>query len=130
MMPCREEGEVAMMGLEDIRNNSKMISVIDWDMTPEDAVTLYLEWGNNPATGKHRIRSKNDVSQYFVVNTWHEPARIYFIRRNSEEAIELATIYMPEALRDRFLESIGHNKGVYALDDEIKAWLKKELYGD
>ena len=58
------------------------------------------------------------------------PTRIYFIRRNSEEAVELATIYMPEALRDRFLESIGHNKGVYALDDEIKAWLKKELYGD
>ena len=51
-----------MMTLEELRDNWKLASVIDWDMTPEDAVTLYLEWGNNPATGKHRIRSKNDVS--------------------------------------------------------------------
>jgi len=118
------------MGLEEIRNNSEVISVIDWDMTPEEAVTLYLEWGNNWAHGKYVIRSKNDVSYYFVVNTWDDPPRIYFIRRNSEDAVELATIDMPEALRDRFLETVGHNKGVYTINDEVKAWLQKELYGE
>ncbi|MBN1841467.1 MAG: hypothetical protein JW883_04180 [Deltaproteobacteria bacterium] len=118
------------MGLEEIRNNSEIISVIDWDMTPEEAVTLYLEWGNNWAHGKYVIRSKNDVSYYFVVNTWDEPPRTYFIRRNSEDAVELATIDMPEALRDRFLETVGHNKGVYTINDEVKAWLEKELYAE
>ena len=118
-----------MMGLEEMRNNSELISVIDWDMTPEEAVTLYLEWGNNPANGRRRITSKNDVSYYFVVNTWKHPAKIYFIRRNSEEAVELATIYMPEELRNRFLESVGHLKGVYPVNDEVKAWLEEELYG-
>lgn len=119
-----------MMGLEEIRGKMDLISVIDWDMTPEEAVTLYLEWGNNPANGRHRIRSPKDVSHYFVVNTWHDPTIIYFVRRNSEEAVELATIHMPEHLRERFLESVGHNKGVYAIDDELKAWLEKELYGE
>ena len=118
-----------MMGLEEMRNNSELISVIDWDMTPEEAVTLYLEWGNNPANGRRRILSKNDVSYYFVVNTWEDPARIYYIRRNSEEAVELATIYMPEELRNRFLESVWHLKGVYAVNDEVRAWLEEELYG-
>jgi len=118
-----------MMGLEEMRNNSELTSVIDWDMTPEEAVTLYLEWGNNPANGRRRIRSKNDVSYYFVVNTWEDPARIYFIRRNSEEAVELATIDMPEELRNRFLESVSHLKGVYAVNDDVKAWLEEELYG-
>lgn len=118
-----------MMGLEELRKSNDLTNVIDWDMTPEDAVTLYLEWGNNPATGRHRIISKNDVSHYFVVNTWNEPARIYFIRRNSEEAVELASIDLPRALEDRFLESIGHNKGVYALNDELKAWLEEQLHG-
>jgi hypothetical protein len=51
-----------------------------------------------------------------------------FIRRNSEEAVELATIDMPDELRDHFLESVGGIKGVYAISDEIKAWLEKELY--
>jgi hypothetical protein len=118
-----------MVGLEELRNNSELISIIDWDMTPEEAVTLYLEWGNNPANGRRRIRSKNDVSYYFVVNTWKAPARIYFIRRNSEEAVELATIDIPQDLRSRFLESVGHNKGVYAINEEIKQWLEEELYG-
>jgi hypothetical protein len=118
-----------MMGLEEMRSNSELTSVIDWDMTPEEAVTLYLEWGNNPANGRRRIRSKNDVSYYFVVNTWEDPARIYFIRRNSEEGVELATIDMPEELRNRFLESVSHLKGVYAVNDDVKAWLEEELYG-
>ena len=117
-----------MTGLEELRNTSELISILDWDMTPEEAVTLYLEWGNNPVHGRRRIRSKNDVSYYFVVNTWKAPARIYFIRRNSEEAVELATIDMPQDLRSRFLESVGHNKGVYAINKELKQWLEEELY--
>ncbi|MDY6988649.1 MAG: hypothetical protein SWQ30_11410 [Thermodesulfobacteriota bacterium] len=118
-----------MMGLEELKKNSEATSVIDWDMTPEEAVTLYLEWGNNPANGRRRIRSKNDVSYYFAVNTWEDPPRIYLIRRNSDEAIELAAIDMPETLRDRFLESVSHLKGVYGVNEEIRAWLEEELYG-
>jgi hypothetical protein len=32
-----------MMGLDQVRKNREIISVIDWNMTPEEAVTLYLE---------------------------------------------------------------------------------------
>ena len=118
-----------MMKLDDIKKDLHLINAIDWDMTPEEAVTLYLEWGNNWSHGK-MVKSKNDVSHYFVVNTWDDPPQIYLIRRNSEEAVELAIIEMPEELRTRFLESVGYNKGVYALNDEVKAWLENELYGD
>ena len=118
-----------MMGLDELRHDSQLTSTIDWDMTPEEAVTLYLEWGNNPANGRRRIMSKNDVSYYFVVDTWTEPAKIYFIRRNSEEAVELAVIDMPEGLRERFLESVSHLKGVYPVNDEVRSWLAEQLYG-
>lgn len=117
------------MTLEELRDNWKLASIIDWDMTPEDAVTLYLEWGNNPATGRRRVMSKNDESYYFVVNTWKEPAIIYFIKRNSEEAVELALIDIPEKLRNRFLDSVSHLKGVYPVNDEVRTWLEAELYG-
>lgn len=116
------------MGLDEVRKNNKIISMIDWDMTPEEAVTLYLEWGNSWTHGKGLTRSKDDISYYFVVNTWEDPPKIFFIRRNSEEAVELAAIDMPNELRNHFLESVGGIKGVYAISDEIKAWLKKELY--
>jgi hypothetical protein len=40
-----------MMKLDDIKKDQHLINVIDWDMTPEEAVRLYLEWGNNWAGG-------------------------------------------------------------------------------
>lgn len=116
-----------MMELNEIKSNQHLLNAIDWDMTPEEAVRLYLEWGNNWARGNYVIRSKDDVAHYFVVNTWGKNPIIYLIRRNSEEAVELAEIQMPEHLKDRFLDSIGHNKGVYSIEGEVKEWLQNEL---
>jgi len=116
-----------MERLEDISKRLDIINSIDWNMTPEEAVTLYLEWGNNWSHGKHLIRSKEDISYYFVVNTWTDPPMIYLIRRNSQEATEIAGIELPEPLRHGFLESVGHNRGVYALSEELMDWLKSNL---
>lgn len=117
-----------MLRLEQVKKNMNLLNEIDWDMTPEEAVRLYLEWGNNWARGNYVIRSKNDVSHYFVVNTWGEAPKIYLIRRNSEDAQELAEIDMPDHLKKRFLKSVGHHKGVYSIEGEVKKWLKKQLY--
>ena len=117
-----------MQQLEDIRNNIKLANMIDWEMTPEEAVTLYLEWGNNWSHGKF-VKSKQDVSYYFVVDTWDDPPVVYLIRRNSDEAVELAAITLPRSMRERFMESVGDNRGVYPINGEIRSWLEKELYG-
>jgi hypothetical protein len=119
--------EEMMLKIEDIRDNHALVDAIDWDMTPEEAVRLYLEWGNNWARGNYVVRSKDDVSHYFVVNTWGENPVVYLIRRNSDQADELAMIDMPDKLNESFLESIGHNRGVYAVEGDVRRWLKKEL---
>ena len=115
-----------MMTLEDIRKNRSLVDSIDWTMTPEEAVTLYLEWGNNTAHGRKMVKSKNDVSHYFVVNTWDEPPKIYLVRRNSDEAVDLAVIDLPPYFRNRFLETVARRKSVYALTPEVREWLQKE----
>jgi predicted esterase YcpF (UPF0227 family) len=117
-----------MMNFEEIRKENEIVNAIDWEMTPEEAVTRYLEWGNNWTHGKNLVRSKKDVSYYFVVNTWDDPPRIYLIKRNSDEAVDLAVIDLPESLKENFMESVCHNKGVYPVNDEIKDWLEQELY--
>ncbi|MFO7962450.1 MAG: hypothetical protein R6U50_00870 [Desulfobacterales bacterium] len=116
-----------MKTLAGLKRNRELINAIDWDMTPEEAVRLYLEWGNNWARGNYVIRSKEDVSHYFVVNTWQEKPVIYLIRRNSEEARELARIDMPEEMATAFFRINGRFKGVFAVEGEIKSWLKKAL---
>jgi hypothetical protein len=119
-----------MLGLDELRKNQKLINDINWDMTPEEAVRLYLEWGNNWTRGNYVIRGKDDVSLYFVVNTWGETPVVYLIRRNSDAAEELAEIELPPGVRDRFLDAIGHNKGVYSIEGDVREWLERELVGE
>jgi hypothetical protein len=113
-----------MLTLEELKKDRQLIDQINWEMTPEEAVRLYLEWGNNWARGDgYVIRSKADFTVYFVVNCWSKPYFIYLIRRNSDEAEELARFELPA----RFEKEVCELKGVYALERDVQAWLKKEL---
>lgn len=116
-----------MTALDEIKKDARLVDAIDWDMTPEEAVRLYLEWGNNWASGNYVIRSKDDETVYFVVSTWKEPPMVYLIRRNSEEAKEIAAIQMPKPVEQQFMKENGDLKGVYAVEGAVKDWLKREL---
>ena len=113
-----------MLTLKQLKKNRALINDIDWEMTPEEAVRLYLEWGNNWSRGVYSIKSKDDVSYYFVLNTWDEAPVIYLVKRNSDEAIDLAKLGIPDELIDDF---VREKKGIYAVDGSIKDWLRQEL---
>ena len=69
-----------MYTLEELKEQTDLINEIEWDMTPEEAVKQYLEWGNTDwGSGKYVIRSKSDYTTYFVVNCWRKPYLIYLI---------------------------------------------------
>lgn len=113
-----------MLDLAELKQQRDIIDTINWEMTPEEAVRLYLEWGNNWARGDgYVIRSADDYTIYFVVNCWSKPYYIYLIKRNSEEAQELARFKLPE----KFQKPVCELKGIYAPDEDLKAWLRKEL---
>lgn len=116
-----------MQNIETIKKDPELLNAIDWEMTPEEAVRLYLEWGNNWARGNYVIRSKDDETCYFAVSTWKEPPIIYLIRRNSDGAKELAHIEMPDRIKQHFLKEHGQLKGVYAVEGIVKEWLRQEL---
>ncbi len=116
-----------MLNLEQLKSSRDIVNVIDWDMTPEEAVRLYLEWGNNWVRDKYVIRHDSDVAHYFTVYSWEDPPVIYLNRRDKKGAEELAKIEMPEGIKKQFLEETGRNKGVYALEGEVKEWLWSQL---
>ncbi|MDA8139321.1 MAG: hypothetical protein M0036_11775 [Desulfobacteraceae bacterium] len=113
--------------LNKIKQDRNLLDAIDWEMTPEEAVRLYLEWGNNWARGNYVIRSKKDETFYFAISTWKEPPVIYLIRRNSDGAEELAHIEMPKSIHLQFIKENGSLKGVYSIEGVVKEWLRKEL---
>jgi hypothetical protein len=104
---------------------------IDWNLTPADAVTMYLEWGNNDWNAEHPpVRSKADISRYFVVDAWEAAPMIRLVQRNSENAADLVSFPLPEELMPHFRKEYGTAKGVHAISEEIKDWLKKAMEQD
>jgi hypothetical protein len=101
---------------------------IDWDMTPEDAIVMYLEWGNNWRRGERNpVRSKNEVSNYFVLSTWGSEPVVTLVRRNSEGSEELAELPVPEELREHVRDETGMIKGVFGITSQMRFWLEREL---
>ena len=103
--------------------------IIDWNLTPEHAVTMYLEWGNNDWNAEYPpVRSKADVSTYFVVDTWEASGPVIrLVQRNSEKASDLVSFPMPVELIPDFRQENGTIKGIFTPTPALKDWLKKEL---
>jgi hypothetical protein len=100
---------------------------IDWEMTPEDAITRHLEWGNNSyKSGRMPVNYEGEASYYFVVNTWDAP-RVILVKMTSEGPEELAELSLPEDLAQDFYENVTSLKGVYPVTPKIKTWLEDKM---
>ncbi|WP_022656714.1 DVU0772 family protein [uncultured Desulfovibrio sp.] len=101
---------------------------IDWNLTPEHAVTMYLEWGNNDWHAEYPpVRSKEDVAHYFVVDSWQDPPVVRLVRRNSERADDLISVPLPDDLLSDYRQAHGTWRGISEPTPKIKDWLKSEL---
>lgn len=101
---------------------------IDWNLSPTHAVTMYLEWGNNDWHAEYPpVRSKDDVALYFVVDTWGERPVVRLVRRNSEEAVDLLSLELPEELEKAWRAEYHDLRGLYEPTPKIKDWLRASM---
>ena len=119
-----------MMTLNDLKKDRNLINEIDWEMTPEKAVDMYLEWGAGWTRG-HDFVSGNDQSIYFVIFDWEESPMVTLIKRDMRGAEELAKIPVPADLFFEACAEDGMRPGgtVHRLNQKLKKWLSEELSG-
>jgi hypothetical protein len=115
------------MSLKDIKKDLNLINSVDWDMTPEEAIALHLEWGPLRSQSYYNSRDNDNETVYFVINTWKNPPILTLVRRKGFDSEELGDFRLPEKLESEFLQGIGQYKGVYAVEGNVRDWLKKEL---
>ncbi len=112
---------------EDLKKFSSL--PIEWDLDPADAVTLYLEWGNNDWHAEHPpVRSKDDFAYYFVLDNWAQPPMLRLVMRNSEATEDLWLMPLPEELRASMEEEFGVLKGVFMPSESMKEWLRSRVH--
>lgn len=116
-----------MKSLNELKKDLNLINSINWDILPEEAVGLHLEWGAGWAAHNYTVSGSKDTTYHFVVSTWEDPPVIYLYKRKSFDTEEIAKFQVPGHLRQSFLESVGNNKGNFSIEGDIKRWLRKEL---
>jgi len=116
--------------LQELKDHREIIDQLDWDMTPEKAVETYLEWGTGWSRKDDFVRYAGQVAYYFVVYDWEKPLRVTLIRRDVEGMEEIAAIDAPRDLIQAAIDEGGKKPGVgvYAITDELAAWLENALY--
>ncbi len=117
--------------INDLKTKRDLVHQIDWTMTPEKAVDMYLEWGAGWTRGNDFVRSGDDESIYFVIYEWESPAQVTLLRRSSREVEELAKIPVDEKLVTESIDEGGKRAGVgvYTPSEELKKWLAQAIDG-
>jgi len=119
------------MDLRQLKENRRLVNTIDWDMTPEKAVEMYLEWGSGWVRGNDFVASAGDESVYFVLYDWIEPPRVTLIRRTVDGAEEIASFDVPADLFEASVREDGRLPGgtVHPPNRALKQWLCERIGG-
>ncbi|MDA3916577.1 MAG: hypothetical protein PF690_06360 [Deltaproteobacteria bacterium] len=115
------------MNIHEIKDDFDLVNSVDWEMTPEEAIALHLEWGPLRSQAYYNSRDNENETVYFVINTWKKPPVLTLIRRKGFDSEDIGNFRLPKNLEDDFMKEIGQYKGVYAVEGDVRDWLKKEL---
>ncbi len=100
-------------------------ATIDWELQPADTFGMFESWG-----GKERVKNKNERFYYFYIDNWQLPARLLLMERGIKYARILARIEAPQELIDKCVAGQGKSTTLdasYAIDEDIKLWLQKNV---
>ncbi|WP_243544936.1 DVU0772 family protein [Pseudodesulfovibrio tunisiensis] len=116
------------MNNEDVNACKQWLNEVNWDMIHEDAITMYLEWGNNNYRDAMRapVTRSGEYSIYFAIDTWEEP-KVVLMRMDNYGSTVLCSKKLPPDLAADLKKDIGGIKGILELTPAIKEWLIAEL---
>jgi hypothetical protein len=124
-------GRNTMLTREELRKDRKLVNKIDWTMTQEKAIEMYLEWGTGWVRGNDFVSTMGQEAIYFVLYDWLRPTRVTLIRRTTAEAEEIAEVEVPEDLFMKAWKEDGDRPGVgvHPLNQELKEWVCQAING-
>lgn len=118
---CKLTLEVFMGMYHKVKVGDKVISPIDWEMSPDISFGTFESWG-----GRERVRNNNECVYYFFVDNWGDEPKLCLMERAVKHARIMAEIKAPDAIVKQCVKSQGRSsvfEKSYAIDDTIKKWL-------
>ncbi len=103
--------------------DQKTIDDIQWEMTPEEAIALHLEWGPLRSQAYYNSRDSDNETIYFIINNWKPKPQLQLLRRKGFDMDTLGRFEIP----DKLAVFYGELKGVFSLNKETQNWIKTQL---
>lgn len=121
-----QKGITGMLGLSDIKSAPDILSAIKWDVTPR--ILMEPRFKSRPEDVE---RLKEIVGYMFYIETQCEPPALILMKvgRSDIESTVGRIDEIPPELIKRAIDNPVERPvyGMYAITDEIKEWLKREL---
>ncbi|MGL1932854.1 MAG: DUF1566 domain-containing protein [Desulfotalea sp.] len=111
-----------------IQVGDKVITPIDWEMTPDLTFGTYESWG-----GRERVRNNDEMVYYFFIDNWVDVPTLCLMERAVKHAVVIAEIDAPLAMIKNCVEEQGSSslfEKSYAINEEIKTWLIENVLDD
>jgi len=104
-----------------VKVGDRIITPIDWEMTPELSFGTYESWG-----GRERVRDNSENVFYFFIDNWGDSPKVCLMERAVKHAKVLAEVDVPAALVKDCVDKQGSAarfEQSYAVDESVKNWL-------
>ncbi|MFW2366046.1 MAG: DUF1566 domain-containing protein [Desulforhopalus sp.] len=104
-----------------VKVGDKVISPIDWEMSPDISFGTFESWG-----GRERVRNNDECVYYFFVDNWGEEPKLCLMERAVKHAKIMAEIKAPVRIVKECVKGQGRSsvfEKSYAINDTIKEWL-------
>jgi len=96
---------------------------VDWEMTPEEAIAKHLEWGPLRSQSMYESKYGDNVTIYFVINTWGKEEKLQLVKRKGFDSWDLGQFDIPDDMLTDFQLKY---KGVFDLTKNQIAYIMKE----
>jgi len=100
----------------------EICNAIDFDITPDEAIALHLEWGQ--LRSQKYYNTSSDSTFHFCINTWGKKLELNLVKRKGFDSWVIGIFDVPSIYIDKFWVKY---KGVFSITDELKNWIKDEL---
>lgn len=111
-----------------VKVGEKVISPIDWEMSPDLTFGTFESWG-----GRERVRDNDERVYYFFVDNWGEEPKLCLMERGVKHAKIMAEITVPQEIIKKCIKERGHSaifEKSYAINDQLKEWLIENVLDD
>ncbi|WP_136809746.1 DUF1566 domain-containing protein [Desulfosediminicola flagellatus] len=111
-----------------VKVGNKVISPIDWEMSPELTFGTFESWG-----GRERVRNNNERVYYFFVDDWGDQPKLCLMERAVKHAKVVAEIKAPMDMMKKCVAEHGYVakfEQSFAINDQIREWLIRNVLDD